>query len=104
MPKVYLLKMIDDNSPIYKIGYTKSTVNSRLKNLQTGCPNKIIIVDEYQSDYSKIIEKTLHNIYRHKKVNGEWFKLDIYDEVNFINNCKKYETINIYLNENNIKK
>jgi hypothetical protein len=89
-PKVYLLKIINNDKPLYKIGYTTKSMNNRLKNIQTGCPHKIDIVETYKSEYGKIIEKTLHNIFSHKKTHGEWFNLDLSDEVNFVGLCEIY--------------
>ncbi len=97
--KVYLLKIVNDNKTLYKIGFTRGNVYDRVKNLQTGCPYEILVVDSYSSDYSMIIERTLHNIFKHKKTYGEWFELDLEDEVKFKDLCKKYEIIQTELNK-----
>jgi hypothetical protein len=102
IPKVYLLKIINNDKPLYKIGYTTNTVEKRVKNIQTGCPYKISIIDVYLSEYSKVIEKTLHNILSHKKINGEWFELDMSDEVNFKKMCDIYHNVNETLKNNKI--
>lgn len=98
-PIIYLLKTVNNDQILYKIGYTTGSVKNRIKNLQTGCPYKIEVVYTYNSSYSKILETTLHNIYSHKKTHGEWFNLDLTDEVNFTKICEKYEKIQILLDE-----
>lgn len=98
-PSIYLLKMVNEDKTLYKIGYTKGSVYNRIKNIQTGCPYKIEIVNVYSSPYSKIIETTLHNMFSHKKTHGEWFDLDTIDEFNFESLCEKYEKIQITLDE-----
>ena len=98
MLKVYLLKMIDNDTTIYKIGYTKNSVEDRRKILQTGCPNEIQIVESFESEFSIKIETTLHNIYKHKRIHGEWFSLDLEDEINFKANCEKYHNIQKLIN------
>jgi hypothetical protein len=97
-PTVYLLKTENSDTPLYKIGYTANSVENRRKASQTGCPYKVIIVSTYQSEYAKIIENTLHNMYIHKNTNGEWFELDFYEEVNFKKICEKYHNIQKIIN------
>jgi hypothetical protein len=98
-PKVYLLKIVNDDKTLYKIGFTRNNVYNRIKDLQTGCPYEIQLVDSFSSDYSMIIERTLHNVFYSKKTYGEWFELGIKEEVEFKELCKKYENIQIILNK-----
>tara|TARA_Y100000361_G_C10906160_1_gene211578 strand:- start:54 stop:485 length:432 start_codon:yes stop_codon:yes gene_type:complete len=59
----------------YKIGKSEDT-SSRLKALQTGNPDiKIILCCEE----SKVSEKALHNMFSHKRGDGEWFSLTASD-------------------------
>lgn len=102
-PTVYLLKIVNDDKTLYKIGYTAVSVRKRIKELQTGCPYEITIVETYSSEYSRKIEKTLHNMFSHKHIWGEWFELSLIDEFNFKKICEKYETIQESLAKNNIK-
>jgi len=97
--KVYLLKMVDDNTTLYKIGFTNHTIESRRKASQTGCPSEIKIVDFYETEYASKIETTLHNIYKHKNTHGEWFLLDLEDEINFKAICEKYHNIQVLMNK-----
>lgn len=92
-PTIYLLKTVDDNRSLYKIGYTKTSIFNRIKGLQTGNPHDILLVDRFESKYAKKIEITLHNLFKSKNTHGEWFALDISDEVNFNKLCERYHDI-----------
>lgn len=98
-PIVYLLKIVNDDKTLYKIGYTSGSVFDRVKSLQTGCPYKIEVADTYKSDYGRLIEKTLHGMFSHKQTHGEWFELNVTDEFNFRSMCEKYEKIQIDIDE-----
>jgi hypothetical protein len=79
---VYLLKTKD----AYKIGVTTTTIEKRIKQLQTGNPNIISCVYYEKVSCDKTmyaIEKMLHKEYKHKNILGEWFTLSN-DEVNQI--------------------
>lgn len=93
--KVYLLKIVNDDKSLYKIGFTKGSVYKRIRELQTGCPYEIHMVDTYSSEYSSIIESSLHNMFSHLKTHGEWFELGCEEENRFKDLCKKYENIQI---------
>ena len=43
------------------------------------------------NNYEKTIEKTLHRLFLHKKINREWFRLDLEDVQNFRSICQKIE-------------
>lgn len=92
-PKIYLVKIVNDDNSLYKIGFTKGSVHKRIKELQTGCPYEIHMVNTYNTEFGMIIERTLHNIFSDKKTYGEWFKLDLEDEMKFEELCNKYEEI-----------
>ena len=74
MAFVYLIKTRDLEE--YKIGFTKGDIKKRLKNLQTGCPSELVLVDCYESEYATKIESSLHYMLDPYRVNGEWFLLD----------------------------
>ena len=94
MKYVYLANIEDTN--IYKIGFTKQTPEKRVKNLQTGNPNKIVLVNSYKSEIAPSIESVIHNYFKHKKNNpedglrllGEWFLLEKLDVEKFQETCK----------------
>lgn len=87
MKIIYLIRAYDGK---YKIGITKN-IYKRVQQLQTGNPEILTIQSQYQSEMASKIESVLHRMYRHKKIKGEWFLMDIDDEVNFIDNCRKIE-------------
>jgi hypothetical protein len=90
---VYLLKTVDDSKTLYKIGHTKTSIRNRIKSLQTGSALEITVVDYFESKYANKIEVSLHNLFSYKRLTGEWFELDISDEVNFKSLCEKYDNI-----------
>jgi len=87
---IYLLKSEDNG--YYKIGKTINP-EKRIKSLQTGNPEKIIIISKVnvESRFSSKIETAMHSQYSYAHKNGEWFDLDINDEVLFESNVKKIE-------------
>lgn len=86
---IYLLKQ--ENESKYKIGTSKNP-EKRIRTLQTGNSDKIVLVNKYKSlKFYKKIEYALHNQYSHLKSNGEWFDLTLEEEVNFLNDCEKIE-------------
>lgn len=99
---IYLLKIDTPDKRLYKIGSTKNSIQKRINDLQTGCPYRIDLLYKHESEFGQIVERTLHNRYTHLKTHGEWFQLDITEEVNFIINCKKIEDMNINIEKNNI--
>ena len=58
----------------YKIGVSKK-VDSRLKHLQTGNPEKIEIIHTLESRHAYTIEKILHQKLDQFRLQGEWFEL-----------------------------
>lgn len=84
---VYLLKTPEN---IYKIGVTKD-INKRIKSLQTGCADQIILVDKFLSNYPFKIESTLHRRYSENRVNGEWFYMSDDDIKSFQESCELLE-------------
>lgn len=70
---VYLIGTDD----IQKVGITND-LNRRLRELQTGNPHKLtlhhhILVEDKDALY---IEKKIHLELNHRKMKGEWFKMD----------------------------
>lgn len=72
---VYLINELNTNN--YKIGISKKPASEgRIKNLQTGNHNDLIIIYEIKSKCYTTLEKALHRGYSHKHLRGEWFNLD----------------------------
>lgn len=72
---VYLLKA----GEYYKIGMTTGTVENRLRQLQTGSPQKIKVIHTFNVDDPNKLESDLHRKYASKRITGEWFKLSWWD-------------------------
>jgi hypothetical protein len=97
---IYLLECSNDDSTLYKIGYTKKSVKSRIDKLQTGNPYQIREIANFESSHGRRVESTLHNLYKHKNIKNEWFNLDIKEVANFIQNCERIEKTFDSLKEN----
>ena len=70
---VYLLKEDGDNV-MYKIGVTKSPkIEDRIKKLQTGNGNRIVLIDCFLTNKPFKLEKMLHTKYSTSREEGEWF-------------------------------
>lgn len=61
---------------VYKIGFS-TDVQKRRTQLQQSLPDYIQIIGSFPAN--KNIEQKLHNIFKHKRIRGEWFKLSIND-------------------------
>jgi predicted GIY-YIG superfamily endonuclease len=93
---VYLIK--SSETSYYKIGYSANP-SQRLKQLQTGCPDELLMIETFQSQHARRIEYALHNSYSHARKHNEWFDLAIEDEVKFKSLCESIES-NLILLEN----
>jgi hypothetical protein len=54
-----------------KIGYAKSDTEKRVKDLQTGCPEDLVIIHVEEGSLSK--ESYFHKLFFQSKIRGEWF-------------------------------
>lgn len=97
MKYVYLIQSLENG--YYKIGISK-TPNIRLKQLSTGNPSKIKLVQTYYSKFPHLVESSLHQRYAQYRKEGEWFELSIEVEVNFLSHCSKIEENIIFLKKN----
>lgn len=88
---VYLI--CDPLTDTFKIGVTKRDLNSRLKEIQTGNPSEVFVMNSFESNYPYKLEKMLHRHFFAKKTLNEWFSLDVDDVLGFEEICKKYENI-----------
>lgn len=87
---VYLLKCDFGDEVLYKIGFTKRAVASRVKELKTGNANDIKIISIFTSEWAIKIESTLHRLYSSKRIDGEWFELNTKDADAFMQNCQTH--------------
>lgn len=85
---IYLIRSKENG--YYKIGISKNP-QKRLKQLQTGNASELEIIHLYKTEYASKIEKTLHNLYSHNRLEGEWFDLSIVEALNIKEQIKKIE-------------
>lgn len=107
MYNVYLVCSEFDNNKLYKIGYTKRSIDKRISEFKTGNCSEIYLINFFNSKWGTKIEAQLHRKYKlqEKNISGEWFKLENEDILNFHNDCKKiHENIELIINENSYYK
>ncbi|MCC2250067.1 GIY-YIG nuclease family protein [Virgibacillus sp. AGTR] len=83
---IYLVK--DNASNLVKIGITTNHVN-RLKSLNTMVPLGVTTIAVIPSKRYESLEKEVHERYKHKRRNGEWFDFnddDVKSCLDFIKN------------------
>lgn len=87
---VYLLCELGSSPERYKIGITKDDPQKRIKQLQTGCSNEIILLRSFKSDFYKKIESALHREYSIYSSGGgtEWFSLPSVEVFKFEDKCR----------------
>lgn len=77
-----------------KIGFSKNPA-TRLKELQTANPNKLVLVATMPGNLQT--ELSLHEIYKNKRVRGEWFKYEgmLKRSIMAINNAESPEVTDV---------
>lgn len=96
---VYLMQ--SEISGDYKIGISKHP-EKRKNQHQTGNSEKINIIYTFKSQYPSKVETALKNYLMPYKVRGEWFKLSLEQELEFLKLCDKFEKNFQILKENHI--
>lgn len=100
-----MVYVITDGSGYVKIGFA-TDIYARIMALQTGNPNKLLLLMTLETDSLKndrLLEKILHNEFRDKRLefddgtSTEWFDADVFktikrDARSFLKSiCKKYD-------------
>jgi len=86
---VYLIGETNNNGR-YKIGSTRAKkVDKRLKQLQTGNSSELYIKEAFETEQPFKLEKMLHNHFKYKNLNGEWFGLSEADTEAFRGICEE---------------
>lgn len=91
MGYVYLLLCIEsDGVEHHKIGITKNPPIKRVKQLQTGSANKIILLNSYETDNYLKVERWMHRKHFSAKTEAknEWRKLTDEEVFAFISYCE----------------
>lgn len=88
-----MIYFITDKQNI-KIGYTKNSVEKRLKQLQTSCPEQLYILGWIDGDLET--ESFLHKKFSKSRIryNGEWFR-PAEDLISYINEHNRQEHIHV---------
>ncbi len=70
--------VIGADQPPYKVGISQDP-KRRLKNLQTGHPQKLRIhsLRETSADKTKLLESVIHHHLRFHRTHGEWFNMSL---------------------------
>ncbi len=68
---VYLI--VDEIQKVCKIGYAEAP-KKRIKQLQTANVNPLILKVTIYGDMN--LESTIHNLFKHLRIRGEWFKYE----------------------------
>lgn len=89
MKFIYLIKSNINGDDLYKIGITQN-INKRLKQLRTANPD-LTLLDSFETKHGNKIESTLHNLYKNKRIDGEWFLLEELDVISFDEICSNIE-------------
>ena len=66
MVKVYLLEC--DHR--YKIGYTRNSIDKRIKQMKTGNHQDLKVIASFESKWGTKIEAHLHNRFKNKKLDS----------------------------------
>lgn len=85
---------------MFKIGVTKTSIEKRMKKLQTGNSFEIFLAAYHETEYPFYIEKMLHKRFCSDRKVGEWFELDIEKTKKFEEICQEYEKIIEVMKEN----
>lgn len=88
---VYLIE--DSCNEVYKIGVTRKSAKARLKQLQTGNPNELKLLEYFECEYPFRLENLLHNKYKLQQAFNEWYYMTKEDINNFIEDCKFYDNM-----------
>ena len=101
---IYLFVQIDEfGAETYKLGFTKNNPTFRLKQLSTGNPNEIRLLNFYESENYQKIEHWLHKKFHNTQTlsENEWFNLPQEFILNFKEECKKIDDVISLLKKEN---
>lgn len=84
---VYLICAEVQGKRLYKIGFTRRTIEKRINDFRTGNGAEFYIVDSFQSKWGTKIEARLKRMYKTYCISGEWFDLPDSEILEFRNIC-----------------
>jgi hypothetical protein len=98
---VYLISSNIEGVTCYKIGHTKRNPQLRIREMKTGNASELELVATFYSKWGTQIESKLHKLFSHKKISGEWFKLNDSDVNSFEKICEQsHEVLELVSNSN----
>jgi hypothetical protein len=101
MYNVYLISSEIEGDICYKIGYTKRDPKIRIREMKTGNASELKLIDSFQSKWGTQIESRLHRHFSHKKISGEWFRLEREELSKFREICEMtHNNFELMSNEN----
>lgn len=99
---VYLLEEYRNEECAFKIGFTTKPIEERVKSMQTGNSDEIIVCHTVHTEHYLKLEKLLHNFYCPSHKRGEWFSITDEEALNFKNICDEKISLIKYLEKNNV--
>lgn len=75
---IYLIGC-NEHPDIFKIGYSKNPERRLKVDLQPYCPCDLFIIHTFTTSRPKTVEEMVHVIFWHRRIRGEWFKLQPQD-------------------------
>ena len=75
---IYVIFIDTKNGIFYKVGKSNSPM-ARISSHQTSCPFEVKVAGIYFSSDMGNEEREIHAMFSHKRVRGEWFRLDSSD-------------------------
>lgn len=80
-----------DKCGYYKIGATRSTIEKRMKSLQTGNSGNLYLVTFHKTKHPFMVENMMHKQMVNQQVLNEWYELSEDDLRGFQKRCEKIE-------------
>ena len=96
---VYIIK----TGKLFKIGKTKD-LHERLAAYRTHLPAEFKVIRQYLADNMDEVEQSLHVLFQHKRVKGEWFELKQDDLTICDNIVRSYAIAKLSKSTKNYKK
>lgn len=77
-PRKKVIYLFGSSVGLTKIGISND-VGRRIKDLNYQCPIEIFLLFSFDCNNTSVVERSLHSLYSHLRVKGEWFNLSSQD-------------------------
>ena len=98
---VYLISAEISGSKLHKIGYTRRSIDKRIKEFKTGNASEFFVIESFKSKWGTKIESELKRKFKIYNISGEWFNLPKYELDNFYKYCEDIHDRFDFLSKNN---